>query len=258
MECAEEYILPRYRALEDHEVRTKTGPHDLVTQADIDVEAHLERVLPDLLPGSIVIGEEAVSEGRASTESLNNSGAIWVVDPVDGTSNFVHHAREFAVMLACVIDGKTQYGWIYDVLGEEMVSAEGGAGAFSSKNGRLNTAEIHGEGGLRGYLAPRYLSKSARAQVEAASIDFDSCSSLNCAGHEYLNIANSIAHFSVYSRLKPWDHLPGTLIVGEAGGYVAKWDGSSYTPTDTQGGLISACNKDVWLIVQEKLIRPLL
>ena len=121
-ECAEKYILPRYKTLADHEISSKSGPRDLVTHADIDVEEHLKRVLPDLLPGSIVIGEESVSSGRASLDILKDiTQSIWVVDPVDGTHNFVHHKSEFGIMLACVVNGVTQYSWIYDVLDRKSV-----------------------------------------------------------------------------------------------------------------------------------------
>jgi fructose-1,6-bisphosphatase/inositol monophosphatase family enzyme len=94
VECAEKYILPRYKTLAQHEISAKTSPRDLVTQADLDVEEHLTRVLPDLLPGSVVIGEEAASKNPALLDQLDDKSLkIWIVDPVDGT----HNVRESTI-----------------------------------------------------------------------------------------------------------------------------------------------------------------
>ena len=102
-QASQEFILPRYQSLKGDEIATKTGPRDLVTAADIEAEKFLTRVLPDLLPGSIVVGEEGVSNGTASLASLKtHSGPIWVVDPVDGTFNFANGTEHFGIMVALV------------------------------------------------------------------------------------------------------------------------------------------------------------
>lgn len=245
-ECSDTYILPRYNKLSEGEISTKTGPSDLVTQADIDVEEHLKRVLPSLLPGSVVLGEEGVSSGEVSLDLLaDTSRPIWIVDPVDGTYNFVHGNREFGVMLGLIIDGQTQYGWIYDVLGEAMSIGERGAGAFC-EGVRL---EVSGESQLSqmsGHINPKYFPEEYRSHINEQRTQFNQCKSIGCAAHEYLRIAKGEAHFSVYSRLKPWDHVPGALIVREAGGSVTKWDGGVYAPDDFNTGIIATSQKDGW------------
>jgi len=88
-EVAQARILPRFQQLSEGEISTKSGPGDLVTIADIEAEEDLTRILKDLLPGSLVIGEEAVSKEEISMGLLaTESDPIWVVDPVDGTNNF--------------------------------------------------------------------------------------------------------------------------------------------------------------------------
>jgi len=257
-ECAKSYILPRYKALEDHEISSKTGPNDLVTQADIDVEAHLERVLPALLPGSIVVGEEAVSRGSASLDVLaDETQMVWVVDPVDGTHNFVHHKREFGIMLACVIGGEVRYGWIYDVLGEACAVMERGAGAYFEGQ-RLQVSQESQINALSGHLNPRYFPKEYRPHIKEAGTKFKSCQSLHCAAHEYLRIAKGEAHFALYSRMKAWDHLPGALMVEEAGGYVAKWDRTPYRPQDHHVGLLAAASQENWEQVYEIFLKEYL
>lgn len=247
IEAADTYILPRYNALGDAQISTKTGPNDLVTQADIDVEKHLARILPQMLPDSVFIGEEGVSNGEISLDVLNdNSRPVWVADPVDGTFNFVHGKREFAVMLGLIIDGKTRYGWIYDVLGKEMNIAEAGGGAFS--NGvRLEVANVNTPAEMVGHISPKYFPQEYRAHINVQRETFKQCSSLGCAAHEYLRVARGDAQFSVYSRLKPWDHIAGSLMVREAGGSVTAWDGKTYTPQDLDKGIVvSADSDDGW------------
>lgn len=254
-ECADRYILPRYKMLAAHEIAEKTSPRDLVTHADIDVEEHLKRVLPGLLPGSVVVGEEGVSSGQISLDLLNDdTRPVWIVDPVDGTHNFVHQKREFGIMLACVIGGVVQHAWIYDVLGPDMLIAERGSGAFINDQ-RLRVLPGSEISEMTGHINPGYFPKEFKAHIRDARAKFKSCESLNCAAHEYLRVASGRAQFSLYSRLKPWDHLPGSLIVTEAGGYVAQWDGSPYTPRDKHVGLIVAASQENWQMVYDAFLK---
>ncbi|NCT40885.1 MAG: inositol monophosphatase [Alphaproteobacteria bacterium] len=246
VECSDTYILPRYNALSDSDISTKTGPNDLVTQADIDVEDHLKRVLPDILPGSIVIGEEGVSSGEMSLDALKDSSRpIWIVDPVDGTYNFVHGKREFGVMLGLIVNGVTQIGWIYDVLGQEMSVAERGAGAFCAGK-RLEVANVNKPSEMSGHINPKYFPPNYREHIKVQRETFKHCRSIGCAAHEYLRIAKGQAQFSVYSRMKPWDHVPGALIIREAGGQVNTWDGDIYKPDDFDTGIIATASEDGW------------
>lgn len=253
-DCAEEYILPRYKKLQDSEIGTKSGPADLVTIADKETEEALVRILSGLHPGSVVIGEEGVSEGTYSLDVLNEShGVVWVIDPVDGTYNFVHGRREFSLMMACVIDGATQYGWIYDVLGEETAIVEKGAGAFFGGR-KMEVAESKAFGETIGHLAKKYFPPDMRQHVVDEAAHVKEAYSIFCASHEYLRLASGESDFAIYSKSKPWDHLAGVLMTQEAGGCAMKWDGSSYTPKDHIVDLIVASNQELWNTVQDRFI----
>jgi fructose-1,6-bisphosphatase/inositol monophosphatase family enzyme len=78
---------------------------------------------------------------------------------------------------------------------------------------------------------------------------------LNCAAHEYLRVAKGLDQFVLYSRLKPWDHVPGVLMVQEAGGYAAMWTGKDYEATDNKPGLIAAADKETWDAVYDAFLR---
>jgi fructose-1,6-bisphosphatase/inositol monophosphatase family enzyme len=243
---SDRFIIPRYQLLQEHEISTKTGPNDLVTQADIEAEQYLSERLPELLPGSVVIGEEGVSSGNIILSDIENSANdIWVVDPVDGTFNFVKGRPEFGIMLALIRNGETVMAWIYNILADEMVFAEKGAGTqingerVEIESGGLHTAPT-------GFVNPRYFPTEQRSHIKVISDRHDGCVSIGCAAHEYLNLLKGRVDFALYTRIKPWDHLPGTLIVSEAGGYVAKWDGSAYEAKERGIGLIAARTQEAW------------
>ena len=243
---ADRFILPRFQMLQEHEISTKTGPNDLVTQADIEAEAYLSEKLPEVLPGSVVIGEEGVSSGNIIISDIENSANdIWVVDPVDGTFNFVRGRPEFGIMLALIRNGETVMSWIYNILADEMIYAEKGAGTHI--NGELASID---KDALRdsptGFVNPRYFPIEQRPHIKEISKKYDGCVSIGCAAHEYLNLLKGRVDFALYTRIKPWDHLPGALIIAEAGGHVAKWDGSVYQAKERGIGLIAARTEEAW------------
>jgi len=129
VEAAAEEIMPRYTKLAAGDVREK-GPGDLVTVADEAMEHRLTALLQDLLPGSAVVGEEAAARDGAVLRRLATDEPVWIIDPVDGTSNFAQAKGDFGVMVALVVGGRGVAGWIYDPVGGRMATAELGAGAW--------------------------------------------------------------------------------------------------------------------------------
>lgn len=255
-EASDRFILPRYKALKNDEISSKSNPTDLVTLADIEAEIFFEKSLPKLIPGSIVIGEESVSRNEKSLDTLSDSNqTIWVVDPVDGTYNFVHGRENFGVMISLVHNGEAVGGWIYDILNRNMVFTMKGEGVYDADqqvkihqpNEPANPSEMDI------FLSPKFFPSSIRDDIKAKSKIFQKSAPIGCAAHEYLQVLRGIRKACVYCRLKPWDHLPGTLMISEAGGYVCKWDDSPYTPQDVYGGLIATISEEYWTIIFETL-----
>ncbi len=245
-ETAALHIMPRFQKLEDHEISAKTSPRDLVTEADIQTEAHLERILPDLLPGSRVIGEESVSRGETTLDILQRDDEkVWIIDPVDGTFNFAHGKSEFGLMLACVINGQTEHAWVYHVVDEKMHVAERGSGAYMNGT-RLRVEPQNDISKFVAHVNYKFFPEEIRPQIKTVMKNFAQSYSIGSAAHEYTRIATGQSDLIVYSRLKPWDHLPGALIVEEAGGYIAKWDRNPYTPKDDYAGLIVTTSRENW------------
>lgn len=258
-ETAEEVIMPRYKALDDSEIREKTGPKDLVTIADLESERRMTPLLKALLPGSVVIGEEAASEDPAIFGLLDDDAPVWIIDPVDGTSNFAKGGRHFCVMVGLVRRGVTLLGVILDPLGERWVGAEQGAGAWSHdfKGGsaeRLTALAPAAASEMRGALNLRFLDSPLKEEMRArADAGVERHFRLGCAGHEYLRMASAEAHFAMYIKKMPWDHVPGCLIHGEAGGYQACFDGQPYRPNELDKGILAAPDRESWLALHDVL-----
>jgi fructose-1,6-bisphosphatase/inositol monophosphatase family enzyme len=251
-ETADAVIMPRYKALADGEVSEKTGPKDLVTIADIESEHRMTPLLKALLPGSVVIGEEAASENPAIFDLLKGDAPVWIIDPVDGTSNFAKGDRYFCVMVGLVRGGETLMGVILDPLGARWVGAEKGAGAWSHDFAggeaiRLSTLPGSAPIEMRGAINFRFLESPLKEDMRARANDGVAHHyRLGCAGHEYLRMAKGEAHFAMYIKKMPWDHVPGCLIHAEAGGHQACFDGTPYRPHELDRGILAAPDPESW------------
>ena len=236
---AEAEILPRFRALGDRDSWEKRSGA-VVTVADEKAEAALAAGLAGLLPGSSIVAEEASEAAPETLDALNRPGAVWVIDPIDGTANFSEGKSCFVVMVALVIDGEAAAGWIHDPVTGSAATVERGAGAW--RNGaRLSVAAPAPEADMTGAFGWRLnKDRSFSARFRARTYN-------KCCGFDYLSLAEGRTHFAFYRGLKPWDHAAGQLMHAEAGGYSACVDGTAYRPgRKDQEGLLLAPDRDVW------------
>ncbi len=257
-DAARAEVMPRFRHLAAGDVRAKSGPLDLVTEADEAAERQIARDLQRRFPGCLVVGEEAVAADPAILARLVGDGLAFVVDPVDGTNNFAWGLPLFATMAAAVLQGEVVASVIHDPVGQDHAIAVRGEGAFTQHSDGRRTdllvakpvpvAEMSGGASWR-YL-PTALGERVAANLPRVAASFQ----YRCAGHEYRLIAGGHCHYLLYGRLLPWDHAPGWLLHREAGGYAARFDGSAYSVRETDGGLICAPNKDSWHAIKDSLL----
>ncbi len=249
---AAEEIVPRFRQLAAHDIREKK-PGDLVTVADEAAERVLDARLRELLPGSVVVGEEAVSEDRSVLARLEEDAPTWIIDPVDGTANFAAGLPLFAVMVSLAWRGQAVAAWIHDPLTGVMVTAERGEGAWMGTE-RLRVARGADVASMSGAVSFRYGKRPLIRKIAGRTERVGSVFQLRCAGQEYLALARAQSHFSLYHRLMPWDHAAGQLIHGEAGGYSARLDGSPYRPVHLDGGLLLTPDRASWDTIHSVLV----
>jgi len=251
-EAAAEEIVPRFRSLADGEIRRKQGG-EVVTVADEATEARLSVALGDLMPGSTVVGEEAVAGDPSVLERLSEDRPVWVIDPVDGTANFANGIGVFAVMLAFLREGEIRAAWIHDPLGDRTAVAEAGEGAWMAGR-RLAVAGPKPLAEMRGTLhASQYATPEMARQVQARRERLQAIKSLRCAGAEYLRLASGEMHFSLFTKMAPWDHAPGNLIHREAGGVALMLDGRAYDAVQPVEGLLMAPDRASWTVLHDTL-----
>lgn len=228
----EQVVLPRFRSLDDSEVAMK-GPLDPVTVADREAEELLRERLTTFLPGSVVVGEEAVSDDPLLLGALTGDAPVWVIDPIDGTRNFIAGSGRFSTLVALAVGGVLQASWSYAPVLGRIGTALAGHGAWvdgvparvapPADPPTLPLTTSHPVWWPRGY------GRNFDA-LNAAGFDvryFDA------SGIEYLDLAIGRRSAMVLTWEHCWDHAAGLLLIAEAGGHVCALDG---TPVRLNGG----------------------
>ncbi len=252
-ETSAEVIEPRFAALSPADVRSKAAG-ELVTIADIEAEELLTRILTGLLPGALVVGEEACATDPTLLEGLGAARA-WLVDPLDGTANFVEGSDDWAVMVALCEEGRTVASWIWQPTSETMYTAEAGCGAARNGVSLGVTPRPVDPGGLRGAVLTRFLPAGVSATIDGRRDRFGTVTSgRRCAGVDYPAVIDGDQDFVLFWRTLPWDHAPGVLLLQEAGGVALRPDASAYRPGDTRLGLLAAADRSCWDTVSAILL----
>jgi myo-inositol-1(or 4)-monophosphatase len=224
LSVAEEAARAAGRILQDWAGRftvSEKGPADLVTEADVASQATIHKILQARFPDHGFLGEEGLI-------SIPDAEYRWIIDPLDGTSNYVHRFPYYAVSIGLEHRGQLVAGVIHDPTREETFAAALGQGATldgrpirSSRFDRLNQAMVIASfpPGVTAGSEPikRFLTVLAHAQT----IHRSGSAALNLA---YIAAGRLDGFWS--TSLKPWDVAAGALIVAEAGGRVTKMDGS--------------------------------
>lgn len=231
-EIAEQEIAPHYKQLRPGAVRAKQGPHDLVTIVDEAMEAALRRALLDLTPGAAFVGEEAAAADPSILSRIGEADC-WIVDPLDGTRNFVNGVDEFGVIVAYLERSRSVLGWIYAVPDRAMAIGERGVGVVwkgDAIRGDLQRDER--PTGLRstGWLGPEWrdrLTSSLKRNTNSRSG--------HCSAYAYLKLLRGEVDFKLSSRIHAWDHAAGALMLEELGGEVRWLDtGAPYAPQQSE------------------------
>ncbi|MGO4664093.1 inositol monophosphatase [Terrabacter sp. 2TAF16] len=235
-DVAEEVINPRFRALAAGEIHEKR-PGDLVTDADREAEVLITAALVGAYPDAVVLGEETFAGDPALMERYAAADHAFTVDPVDGTKNFVHGSKDHAVMVAETVAGEAVRAWIWQPQHELGFVAERGAGTWrhDDEGSRRLTVPERPEGALRGRTSRRAWIGQSLGGLEPMTLTWVSC------GIDYPKLVEGAADYIVYAKAAPWDHVPGSLLLSEAGGLLGTTAGVTYSPRDiAPPGLVAA------------------
>ena len=219
----------------------KKGPIDLVTEADLAAERDFRDRVARAFPGHVVLGEEATPTPRLdsaidSTGDRAPSRCRWIIDPLDGTTNFAHGLAFFCVSIGLEVDGRIELGVVYDPVAQELFTAERDGGA------RLNGEPIAVSpctdiiDGLLCTGFPYSIRERRRRQVEVFAAFLGRARAVRRLGSAALDLcyvaAGRLDGFWE-EQLHAWDMAAGALIVREAGGRVTSYDDG---PLDLFGG----------------------
>lgn len=251
-QVADEEISPRFRNLKEHEVIFKE-PGEFVTEADIAAEKSLTEKLLTLYPNSIVTGEEDIAKNPRRLDELLKSDCGFLIDPIDGTNNFIKGDERFAVMIVALQFGEVAASWIYLPATNMLAVAQKGAGAYINGEKVILSSPITDISEMTGAAHITRMPKEIREQAAEKLKVFKENRPAYCAGYDYVCLLTGKKDFSVYYRTLLWDHLPGTLLYTEAGGYVMGLDDRPYTSKNDGMGLLCAANKDIWQNIKETL-----
>jgi myo-inositol-1(or 4)-monophosphatase len=226
-------------------IQTKSNPNDLVTNIDKETEQFFISKIRGAYPDHHILGEEGFGDKLESLE-----GIVWLIDPIDGTMNFIHQQRNFAISIGVYENGVGKIGLVYDVVHDELYHAVRGNGAF------LNDKPM-----------PVLQSRSVKESIIALNAtwvmenrridhhlliplvrDARGTRSYGTAALEMVFVAAGRMDAYISMRLSPWDFAGGAVIVEELGGVV----------TNLRGEKLDFLSKDSLLVARPGLHETIL
>ncbi|WP_163970788.1 inositol monophosphatase family protein [Oceanobacillus halotolerans] len=225
---AKKWVLNAGRTIKEKiddpfDVTTKSNPNDLVTTMDRDTEQFFAEHIRKNYPDHYILSEEGYGDDLSSME-----GTIWIIDPIDGTMNFVHQRRNFAISVGIYHDGIGEIGFIYDVMNEVLYSAKRGEGSFKNdvplaplkQHVNLKEAIL----GLNHFwLCENKLVDEKSMQKLVRTVR--GTRTYGSAALEFAYVAEGIVDGYMTMSLAPWDIAAGIIITKEVGAVSTTIDG---------------------------------
>ena len=249
-QASEAIILPRYKRLSDADISTKTDENDFVTVADREAEVYISSNLLRMLPGSRCIGEESVAEGRCDI-TTSDANYTWIVDPIDGTRNFVAGKEHFCCMVSLIGKENPLGSWIYrPLVGDAVVAGKDKGVSHYLPTGEVVACKPRWHQNelplLQGTLNAMGFDFRIREQVRNKLRGLKGRFHLGSAGIDALYIALGQSDYLMHSKLTPWDSVPVELTCRELGYHVRLAPDETPFHWQAQGVLLAASTKKQW------------
>lgn len=210
--------------LTDITIESKEDANDLVTNIDKEIEQFFISRIREDFPGHRIFGEEGFGD---NVENLD--GTVWMLDPIDGTMNFIHQKRNFAISLGIYVDGTGKLGYIYDVVNDDLYHALHNGGAYYNDEKLMPLAETRMAESIIGmnatWAAPNHHvdhEGTIRLIREARGIR-----SYGSAALELAYVASGRLDAYISMRLSPWDIAGGLVIAQEVGAIATNFAGKA-------------------------------
>ncbi|SER97363.1 myo-inositol-1(or 4)-monophosphatase [Gracilibacillus ureilyticus] len=252
---AKHWVYEAGERIRDHmqqqfQIDTKSNPNDLVTEVDKATEQFFAEKIRSTYPDHKLIGEEGYGDRVESVD-----GTIWIIDPIDGTMNFVHQKRNFAISIGIYSDGIGEIALIYNVMDDVLYTALKGEGAYRnqdklpmlSEEVKLETSII----GMNSILACENKRVNEK-RVQQLIKDTRGTRSYGSAALEFAYVAEGIMDAYITMKLAPWDFAAGYILVDEVGGMTTQATGEPVNVLTNN--TIVTCNKQIYQSIIKEYI----
>lgn len=221
-EVAQQEVMPRFLRVGS----CKKADGSLFTEADLAAQSALEVGLRKIIDCP-VLGEE-MSDAEHRRLWAGNRDGVWVVDPIDGTTNFVSGMPHFALSVAFVKDGESQLAAIFDPIADEMFHAVKGGGAFLNQTALPLRRAVRPLAEAVAAVEVKYLRSGTLAGRMQNLSPCGSQRNLGCSTLDWCYLAAGRFDVYVHGGQKLWDYAAGALIFQEAGGHWATLEGDEF------------------------------
>ncbi|GKT02873.1 inositol monophosphatase family protein [Furfurilactobacillus entadae] len=215
------------------DVEEKSGRRDLVTQVDKENERQFVEHIRSADPTAQILGEEGLGD-----DVTDLSGRVWIIDPLDGTMNFIKERTDFAIMLSLYVDGVGQAAWLCDVTGDRLFHGGKNVGVWVNDE-RLSAPEnlplTEGLAGLSGPLVQHDVNHMQEIAETSLGMRM-----IGSAGIAFTRVLLG-QHVCYISYLRPWDFATGRVLAEELGLVVSTVDGQ--TPAVLSYGVVLVATK---------------
>ncbi|MBH1940857.1 inositol monophosphatase [Mobilitalea sibirica] len=202
------------------DIESKQGDANFVTQYDTQVQDFLYKELSKIIPNATFIGEEDKNQKKV------NNGSCFIIDPIDGTTNFIFDYKHSAISVAFMQNGEIITGYVYNPYLDEVFYAHKGKGAYLNDR-PLHMKDIHLKDGIAGFGTSPYYRDMTEQSFALARKLYNRALDIRRSGSAALDIcyvaANRYVLFAEFC-LSPWDYAAASLIVREAGGNITTMD----------------------------------
>ncbi len=239
----------RSKISEDLKIDTKLHKDDLVTEVDREIEKFFVGKIKEKYPEHLILGEEGYGDDITSM-----NGTIWIVDPIDGTKNFVHQRKNFAISVGIYQNGIGEVGLIYDVMADVLYCAVREEGAY--RNGeKINKLkqDTKLEEAIFSFKH-EFLCKSKEFNAQVIEDLVSTIRGVRYGGTASLEIAQVVEGTSdayISQELSPWDVAAGVIILTEVGGVATRNNGDPLNMLEA--GTVIVCNEKLKERILENL-----
>ena len=230
-------ILEASSRLAERDVTSKEGSANYVTVYDVQVQRMLVTGIEEIFPGCSFLAEE-----EGADQNTLGDGWTFVIDPIDGTANFIRDYHRSAISVGALYQGELAWGAVYNPYTDEMFHGRKGCGAylngkpiFVSKRSMVDAIIVMG-------TSPYYRTELGERTMEITKALFMQCDDIRRSGSAALDLCDVAsgrmdAFFEL--RLSPWDFMAGCLLIQEAGGWITTVSGE-VLPTDGRKSSVAA------------------